>query len=131
MKVLIDSDAIFVLNTPGDPNYKKGINIYQKLKEAKATFYITNLVLSEIATLFSYRTSQAKAVKIIKKIFTGDFNQIFIDEDLSRKIWQFFFLQNRNRISFIDCANIVVLTELKIEKIFSFDKFYKDSLIKV
>lgn len=131
MKVLIDSDAIFALNTPGDPNYKKGINIYQKLKEAKTTFYITNLVLSEIATLFSYRTSQAKAVKIIKKIFTGDFNQIFIDEDLSRKIWQFFFLQNRNRISFIDCANIVVLAELKIEKIFSFDKFYKDSLIKV
>lgn len=131
MKVLLDSDSIFALNNPRDSNHKKSIGIYQLLKKQVVTFYITNLVLYEIATLLSYRSSQQHAIKIIQKLFSGDFNQIFINEELSQKTWQLFFSQKKNRISFTDCANIITIAELKIEKIFSFDKFYQDKLLKV
>lgn len=129
-KILIDSDAIYALNNPNDPHHQIATKIRTKLSSLPSSFFIVNLVLYEVATLFSYRINQKKAIDVINKLFKSDFNYIYIDQIISNKAFTLFLSQNNNKTSFVDCANIVVMEELKIEKIFSFDKFYKNRLFR-
>lgn len=125
-KILIDSDAFFALYQSKDPHHEKAARIYNELNRSKIPTYSTNLVVYETATLLSYRISQLKAVSFLRDIFNTDLQQIFVNEALAEKALSLFLVQTKKRTSFVDCANAVVMKELKIDKIFSFDEFYKD-----
>lgn len=127
-KVLFDSDFLFGSFNPADPHYQQALTMFAELIKLKPSIYIVNLVLYETATLISHRLDHKQAIKFFKDILTTDFTCIFIDEELSKKATQIFLKQSKKDTSFVDCANVAVMEKLKINKIFSFDKFYKDKL---
>lgn len=126
--LIIDSDALFALDNPVDPNHLAALSKIDEINKLGIPIFITNFVVYETATLFSYRISQQKAKEFVKKIYESDFHHVFVNESLAEKSMAFFLSQNKKRTSFIDCVNWIVMAELEIEKIFSFDKFYKERL---
>lgn len=130
MKVLIDTDAIFGFYVKKDFHYKHAKTIYEKIRQENIDLFITNLVLYETATVLSNKTTHQQAVTVIKEILITDYTSIFVDQILAEKAFSLFFSQTKKGISFVDCANVIVMKEFKIDKIFSFDKFYKDKLLK-
>ena len=125
MKVLIDSDALFALYFIDDTNHLKAKKILEAFSKEKDELFVANLVLQESATVISRKIGQKQALDFLKKFEKTNTREILVDRKLTAKIWRIFKKQTKKGTSFIDCANWVIAQELKIDKIFSFDKFYQ------
>lgn len=125
-KIIIDSDAIIGKMVPTDVHHEKTLPLFQRIDSGEIKAYITNLVIYEVATLFSRRYSQKQAVIFLDTIFSSHFEIIYIDELLSQKTVERFKSYSKKNISFVDCANLVAAEEKGINRIFSFDKVYKE-----
>jgi|SRR3989344_1780125 len=124
-QILIDTDAIIALTVETDSNHKKAIRIQKKLGNKKTDIKVINLVLHEVITVLSYKISQKEAIKFLNRIRENPPKVIFIDEKLEELAYWEFLNQNKKGTSFIDCANMTVMKNFNITKIFSFDKIYK------
>lgn len=125
MKVFLDSDALFALYVASDVHHKKAKQILKKLLEDKTELLTTNLVIQETATVISYRFGQKQAKDFLVRFSKIGVKQIFTNEGPTAKAWEIFKKQKKKGTSFIDCANVAFCREMKIGKIFSFDKIYK------
>lgn len=131
MKVLIDSDALFALYVANDLHHQTAKEILHRFLKEKAELFVTNLVLQETATVISYRLGQKQALDFLKRFSQVNIKQVFVNKNLIAKSWLVFKKQTKKGTSFIDCANIVVTRELKVDKIFSFDRFYQQTGAKI
>lgn len=125
MRILIDSDALFALYFVDDTNHLKAKNILGTFSKEKDELFVANLVLQESATVISRKIGQKQALDFLKKFEKTNTREIFVDQKLTAKTWKIFKKQTKKGTSFIDCANWAIAQELKIDKIFSFDKFYQ------
>jgi predicted nucleic acid-binding protein len=123
MKVLINSDALFALYFIDDTNHLRAKKILGAFS-IKDELFVANLVLQESVTVISRKIGQKQALDFLKKFKKTNTREIFVDRKLTAKVWRIFKKQTKKSTSFIDCANLVIAQELKIDKIFSFDKFY-------
>lgn len=124
MKVLFDSDALFALYVSTDIHHQKAKQIFQDLLNKEAELWVTNLVIQEATTVISYRLGQNQAKEFLNRFNKIDVKQVFVSQKLTAKAWQVFKRQNKRGTSFVDCANLAVCKEMKINKIFSFDQIY-------
>ena len=124
MKVLFDSDALFALYVATDVHHQKARRIFQDLLDKKTKLWVTNLVIQEVTTVVSYRLGQKQAKDFLNRFNKIGVKQIFVDQKLTAQAWEVFKQQKKRGTSFIDCANVAVCKELKINKIFSFDQIY-------
>lgn len=129
MRILIDSDALFALYFIDDANHQKAKKILEPFSKEDELF-VANLVLQESATVISRKIGQNQALDFLKKFEKTNAREIFLDRRLTAKTWQIFKEQTKKGTSFIDCANLAIAKELKMDKIFSFDKFYRGFLAK-
>ncbi|HLC93968.1 MAG TPA: hypothetical protein VJH96_00155 [Patescibacteria group bacterium] len=125
---MIDTDAIFGFYIKTDSHHNASQLIHTKLHQENADLFITNLVLYETATVLSHKTTQQQAVAVMKTLLNTNYTLIFIDELLTEKTFDVFFSQTKKGTSFVDCANMIVAQEFKLDKIFSFDEFYPAKL---
>ena len=126
MKVLIDADALFALYVNSDLLHQNAKDIFAQLLQSKAELYVTNLVIQEVGTIISYRLGQKSAKDFLNRIGRINVESIFVNKALTVRAWQIFKKQAKRGTSFIDCANLTIAQELKMDKIFSFDKFYSN-----
>jgi len=124
MKVLFDSDALFALYFVDDSNHLKAKKILQTFS-SKDELFATNLVLQESATVISRKVGQDQAIDFLRKLRITNAQEVFVNQKLTAKAWKIFKRQTKKSTSFVDCANLAIAHELKIDKIFSFDKFYQ------
>lgn len=129
--ILIDADAIVAATNIHDSNHHKALFLGQKLEKLNLKKYMLNFVIAEIATVLSKKATPEHAHKFLEGIFSCGIEIIYIDEDFTKKTAELFNSYHKKGVSFVDCANLVVMEKLKIDKIFSFDKFYKDKLFTV
>jgi len=122
-KILIDADGVIAILKKDDSNHEKSLKIDLKIRDYKK--YITNLVFAEVANVLSIKEGQNFAKQSIKDLYSSEVEIIFIDEYLFQKTVEVFAKQSKKGTSFVDCANLVVMQEHGIAKIFSFDSFYK------
>ncbi len=125
MKVLVDSDALFAIYFARDALHDKASFKLRELVGNKDELVVTNLVLQEIVTIISSRLGQSQALEFLIDTEKTDLRVIFVDEPMTEEIWNLFRRQTKKGTSFVDCANVMVCKSLKLDKIFSFDKFYK------
>lgn len=123
MKVLIDSDALFALYFIDDSNHLRAKNILRAFSN-KDQLFVANLVIQESATVISRKIGQKQTLDFLKKFEKTNTREIFVDRKLTAKTWRIFKKQTKKATSFIDCANLAIAQEFKIDKVFSFDKFY-------
>lgn len=123
MKILVDSDALFALYFVDDASHLKAKRILETFSRDD-DFFATNLVLQESVTVISRKLGQKQALDFLEKFKKTNVREIFTNQKLTAKAWPIFRKQTKKGTSFVDCANVVAFKELKMDKIFSFDKFY-------
>ena len=128
-KILIDADAFIALVNSDDSNNHAAHAINTHIDTDGYKKYMSNLVIYEIANVLSIRASQKLAVEFLTSIFTSDIEVIYIDETRTYAAIQTFKNYIKKNISFVDCSNLILMEEYRIDKIFSFDKFYKEKLL--
>lgn len=130
MKLLADSDFLIALARPKDSNHLKAKKLLEKIYKENLDVWISNLVKQESATVMSHKEGMRVVVDFINTIEKAYPNQLFLSERDELKAWKYFLSINKKGTSFVDCSNVVLLDEYKLDKIVSFDKFYKDLRFK-
>lgn len=129
-QVLVDSDALVGWFVKTDAHHQRARAIFGYLKQRRLTPVVTNLVIAETATLFSRRQGQAQASRFLD--FSQKLETVYITPELHHKTVQLMQAQTRPKTSFVDMANVVVMREVRIAHIFSFDRVYgKDFGLKL
>lgn len=131
--VLLDSDALIALSKVDDSNHKGALAIKKSLSSSKYTFYISNLVLSEVITVLSQRVGHKEAIAFVNTIerTKSRANIVWVDKKIHTKAIEIFRKQTSKNISFVDCANIAICQTYEISQIFSFDKHYTKNNIEL
>lgn len=120
--ILVDTDAFVAWIRPGDALREHVVKRFNHIQATKPPIFATNLVISEAATLFSARDSQAVAIQFLD--FVSAIPVIYITEELHYETLALFRQQRKKGTSMADCANVVAMKRYKLDKIFSFDNFY-------
>lgn len=121
-RVLLDSDALIGWITATDDHHARAVALFEIIKQRRMQPVVTNLVIAETASLLSVRQSQAVAQRFMT--FVQSLQTIIIDEHLHRETVRLFLTQTRNKTSFTDMANVVVVSTYEIPLVFAFDKVY-------
>lgn len=126
---MLDSDFLFGLFVPDDVHHNNTKKILREIEGHSVKLHALNLVLQETATVVSNKRTQQDAVRFVKNFDSVVDTVIVLSPDVEEKTWKLFLKQRENEISFIDCANLVVLEEYNLDKIASFDKFYPKKFV--
>lgn len=121
--VLIDSDVLVGWLLETDALHERATHVLEIAQAQALPLQVTNLVIAETATVLSHRAQTTLAVRFLD--IAEDFATIFIDESLHYETAQLFCRQTNKNMSFVDCANVVVMERLGLARILSFDKFYR------
>lgn len=130
MNLIVDSDCLFAAYAAKDPHHKIATSLLKKYQKPGSIIYVTNLVLQELATVFSHKIGQLESVELIQKIKILELTKITIDETLEEKAWEVFLAQTKKGTSFVDYANLSACDFYKLDGILSFDEFYKGKRVK-
>ena len=130
MNTLIDSDCLIAAFIQNDSNHNKAVDLMLKETE-RGSIYSLNLVIQESATVLSHKIGMEAAVLFIKKLQSLNLEIIDLDSSIEKEAWEIFLKQTKKGTSFIDCANLATANKYKLEKILSFDRFYKKHLSTV
>ncbi|KKP79893.1 MAG: hypothetical protein UR81_C0038G0009 [Candidatus Levybacteria bacterium GW2011_GWB1_35_5] len=125
--ILVDSDAFVALAKEDDTNHRKAVEQLESLIDKQVNFITSNYVFSETVTVLSIRISHEAAIDFIKRLKStqNPFSIKRVDEELEEKAIEVFKSQTSKNTSFVDCTNIALSRELKVDAIFSFDEVYK------
>ncbi len=126
-KVFVDADAFVALIREDDNNHEKALSFLDRLEQDSTFFVTSNYVFSEVITVLSLRMGHEAAVAFIDtmKSPTSKYAILRVDEDLEDKAIEIFKSQSSKNVSFVDCTNISIVQDHKIEMILSFDKIYR------
>lgn len=121
--MLIDSDAFvgWILET--DPHHEQAVALFEEAQQSSWRLVTHNFVIAETATVLSHRSGQPLARQFLNAI--KDIPQIYVQEDLFLKGLEIFRSQENKGTSFVDCLNVVVMKQLTIPRLMSFDQFYR------
>lgn len=124
---LLDCDYILALAIEEESTHDKALLMRDRLTSMPQ--FILNITLYELATVASSKFSQAFAKDLVGNIIKPQRPITLLSiTDIEQDIWETFFVQNRNKTSFFDCA---ILTAAKLHRlrIASFDSFYPKRLL--
>jgi predicted nucleic acid-binding protein len=125
VQVLIDSDAFIGWMIEADTHHQQTVQIFNHLVAEQVKFATTSLVVGEAATVLSHRKGQELARTFLDEVIEkGKFLVIYITEALHQEALNIFKEQTKKGTSVVDCANVAVIRQFCIPRIFSFDKVY-------
>lgn len=123
-KIFVDADAIVSLAIVADKNHQKAVEINELIQRLKIKTYISNLAMGEAITVISQESGIEVATKVGEEIINGGVIVIYTDREQSEKGLVRFSKQTSKNSRFTDVVNMIMMDELKIDTIFSFDKHY-------
>lgn len=123
MNILFDSDFILALLFSEEPTHSLAIKQYEACDIGSE--YIIPLVHFEVMTVCS-RKYGLDSCRMLNEFIMRQLKRVDVDA-LEIHVWEEFFKHDKKRISFIDCANVVVAKKYGW-KVASFDAFYPKEL---
>ena len=123
-KVFVDTNVYVALRNTKDTTHQKAIQILNYLIDKGVKIYTSSDVIGESLTVISKIMGKAEAKGFLSDVQTMS-NIIFVDEIAHKETQKYFFRVKSNKISFIDCSNVVIMKKYKIKYIFSFDEDFK------
>lgn len=123
--MFIDSDAFVGWLIEADAHHETTVRTFEYLKAHKIPLITSSAVVAEVATVLSHRVGQQMAKMFLEEFIENtEFPVIFINQSLYQKALNLFKEQSQRGTSFTDCANVIVLQQLGLRTIFSFDQAY-------
>ncbi len=123
-KVFIDTGAFYALaDTSEGTNHTHAKSLFH---ETKFVWYSSNYVFDELATLLLYRTSKRIAIQFCEAIRASEkIVWFYLKEEDEQNGFELFRDFKDKEWSFTDCTTNILLKKHRIEKIFTFDKHFK------
>ena len=124
--IFTDTSAFVALMRKGDTDYKKAIEILDRLEKDGGKLVTTDYILDETYTTLLNREGYLLAIEFDRRLRRGSWRIERINEFRFVEAQKVFRRFNKDKQwSFTDCTSYVVMRELKIKKAFSFDKHFK------
>lgn len=128
--VFIDAGPFYALNNPRDQYFLQAQVLIQKLKTNNIRLITTDYIIEETATslLTSFKGGYWNAVNFLNWIL-GKTQPVVLEWIDQKRFFQasmIFLRYNKDKQwSFTDCTSFVIIKELKIPKVFTFDEHFK------
>ena len=129
--IFVDADALVAISDINDSNHKKALELAALLKEEGLGLYISSFAFGEAVTVASQNVSLKKAVELGEDIQRGMCSIIEVNTKHIVKAFKMFSKQTSKNSRFTDMVNMVLMDELKIDTIFSFDNHYSKNGYKL
>jgi len=126
-RIFIDADAFVALANPKDSNHKKALRLSRAIKFQKTEVFVSSFAIGEAITVISQKIGLNKAFVFGIQAYEGEVIIIDANRDQQLKALKRIPQQTSKNIRFADFINMVLMDELKIKIIFSFDKHYQKS----
>lgn len=129
MNVFIDAGPLRALVTPQDQWRNKTLEITKAVSRQNAQFITSDYVIDEVFTgLLGDLNAGYHRIKEFDKLITRS-NGIKIEWITQERFYQakLLFLKTTKdkQWSFTDCTSFIIIKELKIQKVFTFDEHFK------
>ena len=124
-RIFIDADAFVAAVNSNDSNHKKALIFSKYIKAQKFDVVTSNFAIGEAITVISQKTGLAKAIEFGMRIYQGEVLIINVDRAQQMEALGRLRQQNSKNTRFTDLVNMVLMDDLKIDIIFSFDKHYE------
>lgn len=129
ISIFVDTSPLCALNCTRDQYYQRSWFILKKLQKYHHKLITTDYVISETATtlLTSAKAGYPHAVSFLDWLFKKPspmYVELITLERFHLAIDVFRRYNKDKQWSFTDCTNYVIIKELKIDKVFTFDKHF-------
>jgi len=129
-KIFVDTGPLYSINNPNDQRFKETWELFKAFQGKRNILFTTDYIVDEAATTLLTRQKGGYpfAVNFLDWIFKTDSRiQIeWIGKGYFYKAKDIFKKFNKDKTwSFTDCASYVVMKELKIKNVFTFDDHFK------
>lgn len=124
-RLFVDADAFVSLSNKEDRNYKKALKLSKLVKERKTEVLTSSFAIGEAITVISQKVGLDKAVAFGINAYKGELIILDASRLQQLKALKRFSQQRSKNVRFTDFVNMVLMDELKIKTIFSFDRHYK------
>lgn len=132
-KIFVDAGPFHALNTPFDQYHDRAQAVIQAIGKQKSRLVTTDYVVDEALTMLitSRKAGYHFALNLLEFLFGKDKNRQsvnleFVSQDRFRQSIEIFRRYNRDKTwSFTDCASFIVMKELKIKTVFTFDDHFQ------
>ena len=120
-KCLIDTSALIALNDVSDQYHDQAKQLASSLTGQE--LIVTNAILTETYTLLRYRMGYKVAHHFLKTVLEEDeFMVAEVTPSFRTSALQLLTKFNDQKISYCNALSVVIMKELGIQKIFSFDR---------
>ena len=131
LRLFIDSGPLIAKYNRKDPYYHQVKLVFDKIqaKEIDITrIYTSNLVIGETLTHVLYATHDLEyCQKILNLVVQSRYIEtIYVDREMDAEIRTTFLKYFDQGLSYVDCSNIAIMKEHKIDAIFTIDATFKN-----
>lgn len=124
--IFIDTSAFLALLRQGDKDHQRANEVLSNIDTKKIRGIITDYVIDETYTALLSKEGYPLAMEFDKNLLSGAWSIERITEQRFARAQEVFRRFNRDKEwSFTDCTSYVVMKELKINTIFTFDQNFK------
>jgi predicted nucleic acid-binding protein len=126
VSVFVDTGACLSLYDRKDQNHQKAKEAAIHLKDGKVPLITTDYVFDETVTIIRMRVGHKEAVNFGNSLLKSKIvKMVEINDDLKKEAWNIFIKYKDHRFSYTDCTSFAVLIQMKIERVFGYDKHFE------
>ncbi len=126
MRIFVDTSAWLALDDKHDRYHNKAVAKSSEIKRQRIEIITSEYIIDETITLIRYRVSHQAAVIFGDSLLNSSIVRIVDVTDEDRiKTWEIFKKYEDKELSFTDCTSFVLIKNLRLQKVFTFDKHFK------
>lgn len=124
--IFVDTGAWLALYNKRDQNHKTARKAARYLKDNKIALITTDYVFDEAVTVIRMKVGHMEAVTFGNSLLNSKVvNIVEIDRDFRKEAWYIFTKYKDHRFSYTDCTSFAVLQQIKIKRVFGYDKDFE------
>lgn len=123
--VFVDTGAFYARYVASDDHHKKSLPLWELVANQKFKVVTSNLVLSELITLLTYRFGTKHALIAARELYASNLlNICLVTRELEIAALDWLEDFSDQKFSFTDAVSFALMTSLKIKTGFSFDRHF-------
>jgi predicted nucleic acid-binding protein len=125
MSIFIDTSAFIALIESDDEFHAAAANLFKEAVESDEKLFTSNYVLLETIFLLQ-REIGLPAVNDFRKLMLPLIIVIWVDEKINNDCLNNLIAAEKRKISLTDYSSFYILDSFKIDRVFTFDKHFKE-----
>lgn len=130
MNVFIDTCAFIALIDSDDDFHSLAFDLFSKASKDNTDFFTSDYVILETIFLLQ-KIMGLSAVKDFKRLMLPIIKIIWIDEEIYNNSLNNLVVAEKKKISLTDYSSFYILDNYNIDKVFTFDKNFKERSYKI